>query len=170
MTTDTDNYNEYFTNLDKWPRWPVAVSINRNNPAPLDANSLFRSYEDAKAYATRDTEYLKTNEIFDNSYVGQIISVYEPPVIDAETNEEISPVSVKVYKVVPSSINTDCLVQLDADIPHATEHEYGAVKLYKGTDLVNNGTGEDWNDNRVPTVAAIVNAFDDYTTDELVYT
>lgn len=46
-------------------KWDVAVAINRNNALPLDASSIFRSYEEAVAYATTGV----------TAYPGQIISV-----------------------------------------------------------------------------------------------
>ena len=56
---------ELFDKLNSGARWDVGVSINRTNPLPLDANSLFESLNAA-------TDYAKTNVL---AYQGQIISV-----------------------------------------------------------------------------------------------
>ena len=41
---------DFFDKLSKGARWDVGVSIARGNPLPLDANSVFKSIEDANAY------------------------------------------------------------------------------------------------------------------------
>lgn len=42
---------KFFDDLAKGARWDVGVSIARGNPLPLDANSVFKSYEDLETYA-----------------------------------------------------------------------------------------------------------------------
>lgn len=42
---------KFFDDLAKGARWDVGVSIARGNPLPLDANSVFESYEDLETYA-----------------------------------------------------------------------------------------------------------------------
>ena len=42
---------KFFDDLAKGARWDVGVSIARGNPLPLDANSVFGSYEDLETYA-----------------------------------------------------------------------------------------------------------------------
>ena len=42
---------EFFEALGKVGLWDVGVSINRTTPLPLDKTSVFKSLEDAQAYA-----------------------------------------------------------------------------------------------------------------------
>ena len=56
---------EFFAALAKSAKWDVGVAINRNNPVPLDANSVFESYAELENYA-------KTNPV---AHPGQIVSV-----------------------------------------------------------------------------------------------
>ena len=42
---------EFFNKLKNGARWDVGVSINRSNALPLDANSVFKTLEDAQNYA-----------------------------------------------------------------------------------------------------------------------
>ena len=58
---------EFFAALAGGARWDVGVSINRTNPLPLDANSIFETLTDAENYA-------KTNAL---AYPGQIITVVD---------------------------------------------------------------------------------------------
>lgn len=64
---------ELFDKLKAGAKWDVGVSINRTNPLPLDANSLFDSVNAA-------TDYAKTNVL---AYQGQIISVVSDDEISA---------------------------------------------------------------------------------------
>lgn len=41
---------DFFNKLANGAKWDVGVSISRGNPLPLDANSVFKSIEDANAY------------------------------------------------------------------------------------------------------------------------
>lgn len=43
--------DEFFTNKENGALWDVGVSINRTNPLPLDSNAVFKSYDEALAYA-----------------------------------------------------------------------------------------------------------------------
>lgn len=56
---------EFFNLLKNGAKWDVGVAINRTNPVPLDANSVFESYADLETYA-------QTNVL---AYPGQIVSV-----------------------------------------------------------------------------------------------
>lgn len=58
---------EFFAALAGGARWDVGVSINRTNPLPLDANSVFETLPDAENYA-------KTNAL---AYPGQVITVVD---------------------------------------------------------------------------------------------
>lgn len=74
---------ELFNKLYGGARWDVGVSINRSNSLPLDANSIFASYELAAAYASRDAAQISaactaagiTKPFLNNAYIGQIIAV-----------------------------------------------------------------------------------------------
>ena len=48
---DMNIREKFFDDLAKGARWDVGVSIARGNPLPLDANSVFESYEDLETYA-----------------------------------------------------------------------------------------------------------------------
>lgn len=56
---------EFFVKLEKSAKWDVGVAINRTNPLPLDANSVFESLDALTTYAT-------TNAL---AYPGQVVSV-----------------------------------------------------------------------------------------------
>lgn len=56
---------EFFTQLENGARWDIGVAINRTNPVPIDANSVF---EDENSLLT----YVQTNPL---AYPGQIVSV-----------------------------------------------------------------------------------------------
>lgn len=64
---------EFFAALAGGARWDVGVSINRTNPLPLDANSIFETLTDAENYA-------KTNVL---AYPGQIITVVDTTTVTA---------------------------------------------------------------------------------------
>lgn len=66
---------ELFTNLKGGARWDVGVAINRSNSLPLDANSIFESYEAAEAYASKDASRIAEYGFLNNAYIGQIITV-----------------------------------------------------------------------------------------------
>lgn len=66
---------ELFANLNAGARWDVGVSINRSNSLPLDANSIFESYEAAAAYASKDDAAIASYGFLNNAYIGQIIAV-----------------------------------------------------------------------------------------------
>lgn len=66
---------ELFNNLKNGARWDVGVAINRSNSLPLDANSIFESYEAAEAYASKDASKIAPYGFLNNAYIGQIITV-----------------------------------------------------------------------------------------------
>ena len=43
---------EFFEKLKSGARWDVGVSINRSTALPLDANSVFKTLEEAQNYAS----------------------------------------------------------------------------------------------------------------------
>ena len=57
---------DFFNAQKQASLWDVAVSIQRGNPLPLDANSVFESYEALKTYAQGPL-----------AYPGQIVAVVE---------------------------------------------------------------------------------------------
>lgn len=63
MATIRENF---FAELDAGARWSVPVAINRNNPLPLDDNSVFRSEVDLDAYLAGPL-----------AYPGQVIALVE---------------------------------------------------------------------------------------------
>lgn len=63
MATIRENF---FAELDAGARWSVPVAINRNNPLPLDDNSVFRSEADLDAYLAGPL-----------AYPGQVIALVE---------------------------------------------------------------------------------------------
>lgn len=83
--TVTEIRNELFTALDNGAKWDVGVSINRTNPLPLDANSLFRSVADAETYAS-------TNVL---AYVGQYLTVFTEDSVE-------TPSVVEAYVIGPN--------------------------------------------------------------------
>ena len=56
---------EFFDKLNNGAKWDVGVAINRTNPVPLDANSVFESLDALTTYAT-------TNAL---AYPGQVVAV-----------------------------------------------------------------------------------------------
>lgn len=57
--------SEFFDNLENGATWSAGVSFKRSNPLPIERYSVFKSEDDAKAYA-------KTNPV---AYPGQVIAV-----------------------------------------------------------------------------------------------
>ena len=86
---------ELFSNLSAGARWDVGVSINRSNSLPLDAYSLFNSYEAATVYASKDADRIAAFnadnaknggvKLLNNAYIGQIIAVIENKTVGEET-------------------------------------------------------------------------------------
>lgn len=58
---------EFFVKLEKSAKWDVGVAINRTNPLPLDANSVFQTTVEME-------KYIKENPL---AYPGQIVVVLE---------------------------------------------------------------------------------------------
>lgn len=69
---------EFFNKLKNGARWDVGVSINRSNALPLDANSVFKTLEDAQNYAAGNP----AEGTLANAYPGQVLAV----VTETETN------------------------------------------------------------------------------------
>lgn len=94
---------EFFEKLTNGAKWDVGVAINRTNPVPLDANSVFESLDALTAYAT-------TNAL---AYPGQVVSVLG--------TEEIAAYLIKttgegalISKLVASSASGDISADVEA--------------------------------------------------------
>lgn len=86
---------ELFDKLKAGARWDVGVSINRSNSLPLDANSIFESYEIASTYASKNKEAIAALGLLDNAYIGQILTVVENNAVKIyviDNNQELQPV------------------------------------------------------------------------------
>lgn len=113
---------EFFAALAGGARWDVSVSINRTNPLPLDANSVFETLPDAENYA-------KTNAL---AYPGQVITVVD------ET-------SVAVYVIVATgatgSLNKLASTTASGDVVEDIKNLQGEITNIKnGTTVVGAAT------------------------------
>lgn len=113
---------EFFAALAGGARWDVGVSINRTNPLPLDANSVFETLADAENYA-------KTNVL---AYPGQVITVVD------ET-------SVAVYVIVATgatgSLNKLASTTASGDVVEDIKNLQGEITNIKnGTTVVGAAT------------------------------
>lgn len=113
---------EFFAALAGGARWDVGVSINRTNPLPLDANSVFKTLPDAENYA-------KTNAL---AYPGQVITVVD------ET-------SVAVYVIVATgatgSLNKLASTTASGDVVEDIKNLQGEITNIKnGTTVVGAAT------------------------------
>ena len=113
---------EFFAALAGGARWDVGVSINRTNPLPLDANSIFQTLTDAENYA-------KTNAL---AYPGQVITVVD------ET-------SVAVYVIVATgaagSLNKLASTTASGDVVEDIKNLQGEITNIKnGTTVVGAAT------------------------------
>lgn len=113
---------EFFAALAGGARWDVGVSINRTNPLPLDANSVFETLLDAENYA-------KTNAL---AYPGQVITVVD------ET-------SVAVYVIVATgatgSLNKLASTTATGDVVEDIKNLQGEITNIKnGTTVVGAAT------------------------------
>ena len=87
---------EYITNvLAQTSKLDWAFPFERKGGFPLDKSALFSSLEDAQKYATGSAT--DERKLGGTSYVGQIISVYEPANAEAGTSA-----SVNAYIITPT--------------------------------------------------------------------
>ena len=94
---------EFFNKLNNGAKWDVGVAINRTNPVPLDANSVFESLDALTAYAT-------TNAL---AYPGQVVSVLGESEIAAyliKTTGE----GALISKLAASSASGDITAEVEA--------------------------------------------------------
>ena len=59
--------DEFFTALENGAKWDIGVAINRTNPVPIDANSVFKTLSDLQTYA-------ETNPV---AHPGQLVAVID---------------------------------------------------------------------------------------------
>lgn len=57
--------DEFFTALENGAKWDIGVAINRTNPVPIDANSVFKALTELQTYA-------ETNPV---AHPGQLVAV-----------------------------------------------------------------------------------------------
>ena len=57
--------DEFFTALENGAKWDIGVAINRTNPVPIDANSVFKTLTELQTYA-------ETNPV---AHPGQLVAV-----------------------------------------------------------------------------------------------
>lgn len=57
--------DEFFTALENGAKWDIGVAINRTNPVPIDASSVFKTLSDLQTYA-------ETNPV---AHPGQLVAV-----------------------------------------------------------------------------------------------
>lgn len=58
---------DFFTALENGAKWDIGVAINRTNPVPIDANSVFKTLSDLQTYA-------ETNPV---AHPGQVVAVVD---------------------------------------------------------------------------------------------
>ena len=59
--------DEFFTALENGAKWDIGVAINRTNPVPIDANSVFKTLTELQTYA-------ETNPV---AHPGQLVAVVD---------------------------------------------------------------------------------------------
>lgn len=108
-----DKYVTLFDTLYGGAKWDVGVAINRSNALPLDRNSIFPSFELARAYAAMDEAAMKAElinlgintaskenvKINNNAYAGQVLAVVtatETTIYYIDANKELQEVGGKV--------------------------------------------------------------------------
>lgn len=101
-------YVNLFDTLYGGAKWDVGVAINRSNALPLDRNSIFPSYELARAYAAMDEAAMSAEltrlgledvKINNNAYAGQVLAVVtesETVVYYIDANKQLQEVGSKV--------------------------------------------------------------------------
>ena len=118
--------NEFFNKLNQGAKWDIGVSINRTNPLPLDANSVFKSYEDLEAYC---------NGVL--AYVGQPVAVVE----EDETTLYVLDGNKSPQKVGTATMGDDKSIELTSD---GVLRIIGSDTAPEGSRLVMTATGVAW--------------------------
>lgn len=142
---------EFFKLLNDGAKWDVGVSINRTNPVPLDAKSVFESYTDLETYA-------QTNVL---AYPGQIVSVLgnttEDPIAAYLINTTgAGAVITKLASSTPSGDVTKDIIDLQNKV----------ANIINGTQVVGEATKatQDGEGNVISTTYATVTALGDVKT------
>ena len=135
---------EFFNKLNNGAKWDVGVAINRTNPVPLDANSVFESLDALTTYAT-------TNAL---AYPGQVVSVLGESEIAAyliKTTGE----GALISKLAASSASGD----ISADVETLKTQ---VANIINGTQVVGEATKatQDGEGNVISTTYATVTALE----------
>lgn len=135
---------EFFDKLNNGAKWDVGVAINRTNPVPLDANSVFESLDALTTYAT-------TNAL---AYPGQVVSVLGESEIAAyliKTTGE----GALISKLAASSASGD----ISADVETLKTQ---VANIINGTQVVGEATKatQDGEGNVISTTYATVTALE----------
>ena len=116
--------DEFFASLQGAAKWDVAVAIARTNPLPIDANSVFDSFENLTTYA-------QSNPL---AYPGQIVSVLGETEIAAYLIKTVGEGAL-ISKLASSSAS--------GDIAHDVELlQTQVANIINGTQVVGKATAD----------------------------
>lgn len=122
---------EFFAALAGGARWDVGVSINRTNPLPLDANSVFETLTDAENYA-------KTNVL---AYPGQIITVVDTTAVTAYVIAATG-ASGTLNKLASTTMSGDVTADIQALQGEITNIKNGTTVVGAATKATQDGDGK----------------------------
>ena len=122
---------EFFAALAGGARWDVGVSINRTNPLPLDANSVFETLLDAENYA-------KTNVL---AYPGQIITVVDTTTVTAYVIAATG-ASGTLNKLASTTISGDVTADIQALKGEIANIKNGTTVVGAATKATQDGDGK----------------------------
>lgn len=115
---------EFFNSLQGAAKWDVAVAIARTNPLPIDANSVFESFEALTTYA-------ESNPL---AYPGQIVSVLGESEIAAYLIKTVG-TGALISKLAASSAS--------GDVAHDVEVlQTQVANIINGTQVVGKATAD----------------------------
>lgn len=116
--------DEFFASLQGAAKWDVAVAIARTNPLPIDANSVFDSFENLTTYA-------QSNPL---AYPGQIVSVLGETEIAAYLIKTVGEGAL-ISKLASSSAS--------GDVAHDVEVlQTQVANIISGTQVVGKATAD----------------------------
>lgn len=141
--------DDFFAKKAKGSLWDVAVSIKRGNPLPLDADSIFESYEALEAYAA---------DVL--AYPGQLVAVVEADSTSIYYLDQ--ELAIKPVGIVPSGDSKSIEVTADGIIsllgaktaPNGTIPMIGEDGVLTWKTLEDIGAG-DGNDNTTYEITAL---------------
>ena len=122
---------EFFAALAGGARWDVGVSINRTNPLPLDANSIFQTLTDAENYA-------KTNVL---AYPGQIITVVDATAVTAYVIAATG-ASGTLNKLASTTVSGDVTADIQALQGEIANIKNGTTVVGAATKATQDGDGK----------------------------